>query len=38
MDLSHPFGVARGQVIVDGNDVNATATGQRVEIGWKRSD
>ncbi len=36
VDLSHPFGVAPGEVIVDGDDVNALA-GQRIEIDRKGS-
>jgi hypothetical protein len=37
VDLSHPFGVALGQIIVDGDDVD-TAAGERIEIDGKRSD
>ena len=37
VDLPHPFGVALGQIIVDGDDVDAAA-GQRVEIDGKRGD
>ena len=32
VDLAHPLGVTLGQVVVDGDDVNAL-TGQRVQIG-----
>ena len=32
IDLAHPFGVALGEVVVDGDDVDALA-GQRVEVG-----
>jgi hypothetical protein len=35
VDLPHPFGVASGQIVVDGNDVDALA-GQRVEVDRKR--
>ncbi len=34
---AHPFGVAPGQVVVDGDDVDALA-GERVEIGRKGRD
>ncbi len=37
VDRAHPFGVAPGQVIVDGDDVDALA-GERVEIGGKGGD
>ena len=37
VDLAHPFGVALGQVIVDGDDVDAAA-GERVEIDRQRRD
>ena len=37
VDLPHPFGVAFGQIIVDGDDVHAAA-GQRVEIDRQRRD
>ena len=37
VDLAHPFGVAAGEVVVDGDDVDALA-GQRVEIDRKRRD
>ena len=37
VDLPHPFGVAPGEVVVDGDDVDALA-GQRVEIDRKRRD
>jgi len=37
VDLPHPFGVAAGEVIVDGDDVDALA-GQRVEIDRERCD
>ena len=37
VDLAHPLGVALGQVVVDGDDVNAVA-GERVEIAGKRGD
>ena len=37
VDLPHPFGVAPGEVVVDGNDVDALA-GQRVEVDRKRCD
>ncbi len=37
VDLAHPFGIALGQVIVDGDDVNAAA-GERVEIDRQRRD
>ena len=34
VDLAHPFGVALGEIIVDGDDVH-TAAGERVEIDRK---
>ena len=37
VDLPHPFGVAPGEVVVDGDDMDALA-GQRVEIDRKRRD
>ena len=37
VDLPHPFGVAAGEVIVDGDDVDALAV-QRVEIDGERGD
>ncbi len=37
VDLAHPGGVAAGEVIVDGDDVDALA-GQRVEIDRERRD
>ncbi len=37
VDLAHPFGVAAGQVIVDGDHVHA-ASGERVEIDRQRGD
>ncbi len=37
VDLAHPLGVALGQVVVDGDDVDA-APGQRVEIDRQRRD
>ena len=37
VDLAHPFGVALGEVIVDGDDVDAAA-GERVEIDRQRCD
>ena len=37
VDLPHPFGVAPGEVIVDGDDVDALA-GQRIEIDRKGCD
>ncbi len=37
MNLAHPFGVARGEVIVDRNDMNAAA-GEAVEIGRQGRD
>jgi hypothetical protein len=35
IDLAHPFGVAAGEVVVDGDDVDALA-GQRIEIDRQR--
>ena len=35
VDLAHPFGVAAGEIVVDGDDVDALA-GQRVEIDRER--
>ena len=37
VDLPHPFGVALGEIIVDGDDVDAVA-GERVEIDRERGD
>ena len=37
VDLPHPFGVAFGEVIVDGDDMHAAA-GERIEIDRKRGD
>ncbi len=37
VDLAHPFGVALGEIIVDGDDVDA-ASGQRIEIDGQRGD
>ena len=37
VDLAHPFGVALGQVVVDGDDVDALA-GERVEIDGQGGD
>src|SRR5262249_52322436 len=37
VDLAHPLGVALCQVVIDGNNVDAT-TGQRIEIDRKRCD
>ena len=37
VDLAHPFGVALGQIVVDGDDVHAAA-GERIEIDRKRRD
>jgi hypothetical protein len=37
VDLAHPFGVALGEVVVDGDDVDALA-GERVEIDRQRRD
>ena len=37
VDLAHPLGVAAGEVVVDGDDVDALA-GERVEIDGKRGD
>ncbi len=37
VDLAHPFGVAAGEVIVDGDDMHA-APGQRVEVDRKGRD
>ena len=37
IDLAHPFGVAAGEIVVDGDDVHAIA-GQRVEIDGKGRD
>ena len=37
VDLAHPFGVALGEVVVDGDDVD-TAAGQRIEIDRKGCD
>jgi hypothetical protein len=37
VDLAHPLGVAAGEVIVDGDDVDALA-GERVEIDRQRRD
>ena len=37
VDLPHPLGVALGEVVVDGDDVDAAA-GERVEIDRQRGD
>ena len=37
VDLAHPLGVAAGEVVVDGDDVDALA-GERVEIDRQRGD
>ena len=37
VDLPHPFGVAPGEIVVDGDDMHAAA-GQRVEIDRQRRD
>ncbi len=37
VDLAHPLGVALGQIVVDGDDVDA-APGQRIEIDRQRRD
>ena len=37
VDLAHPFGVAAGEIVVDGDDVDALA-GERVEIDRERRD
>ncbi len=37
IDLTHPFGVAAGEVIVDGDDVHSVA-GQRIEIDGEGRD
>ena len=37
VDLAHPFGVAFGEVVVDGDDVDAVA-GECVEVAGKRGD
>ena len=37
VDLAHPLGVAAGEVVVDGDDVDALA-GERVEVDGERGD
>ena len=37
VDLAHPLGVALGEIVVDGDDVDAVA-GERVEIAGQRGD
>ena len=37
IDLTHPLGVAAGQIVVNGDDVDAAA-GERVEVGRQRRD
>ena len=37
VDLAHPFGVALGEIVVDGDDMHALA-GERVEIDGERGD
>ena len=36
IDLAHPFAVAAGKIVVDGDDMDALA-GQRVQVGGQRS-
>src|SRR5256885_9459272 len=38
MNLSHPFGVARGQIVVDRDNVDAAATRQSVEVSGQGCD
>src|SRR5688500_13082037 len=38
MDLAHPLGVAGGEVVVHSYDVNAAASGQRIQIRRQSSD
>jgi hypothetical protein len=38
VNLSHPFSVTGGKIIVDGNNVDAAPASQRVQIRRKRSD
>ncbi len=37
VDLAHPLGVALGEVVVDGDDVDAVA-GERIQVAGKRGD
>ena len=37
VDLAHPLGVALGEIVVDGDDMNAAA-GERIEIDRQRGD
>ena len=37
VDLAHPLGVALGEVVVDGDDVDAL-TGERIQVAGQRSD
>ena len=37
VDLAHPFGVALGEIVVHGDDVDAAA-GERVQVAGKRGD
>ena len=37
VDLAHPFGVALGEIVVDGDDMHAAA-GERIEIDRQRRD
>ncbi len=37
VDAAHPFGVAPGEVVVDGDDMDALA-GERIEVDGKRGD
>ena len=38
MNLAHPLSIARGEIIVHGNDMNSAAAGERVEISRQRGD
>src|ERR1044072_4780797 len=38
MDLAHPLGVTRSEIVVQGNDVNAAATRERIQVRRQSGD